>query len=134
MRRFALATLVVGFWITIAEFLRNELFLKEQWFAKYDDLGLTIPLAPVNLAAWAAWGFILAGCVTAMSRRMSYSETLFVSWLLAFVLVWIILGNLAVLPYGTLALAIPTSFLELAVAASIARGILGRKPRNTRVR
>ena len=125
MTRFLLATLASGAWINLSEFLRNELFFKHFWLEKYASLGLAFPSTPANNAAWAAWGFLLAGCIAALRRRTSFAATFVLSWIFAFPLMWIVIGNLNVLPFGLLSVAAPWSLLEIALAVVIAQKFLG---------
>jgi len=41
------------------------------------------------------------------------------SWFVAFVLMWVVIGNLGVLPYGLLVFAVPLSLLESFLATFI---------------
>jgi hypothetical protein len=46
-------------------------------------------------------------------------STTFITWLAAFVLMWLVVGNMAVLPFGILVYAIPLSLIEVALASWI---------------
>lgn len=127
MKKLALAILAAGAWINLSEFLRNELLFKQHWLDKYEALGLSFPSAPINGALWVLWGFLLAGCIVTLSRKQTFTETFLVSWTIAFLLMWIVTGNLNVLPVGLLPVAVPWSMVETALAVVIAQKIVGKK-------
>jgi hypothetical protein len=51
-----------------------------------------------------------------LSRRFSLWETVALGWLFCFVLMWLVIGNLGVLPMSILPYAIPWSLVEMAGA------------------
>lgn len=119
----ALAVFLTGLWVNGSEFLRNEIFLKHYWVDHYQSLGLVFPSEPVNGAVWVTWGFLFALAIHLLSRRFSFVQTALVSWLAGFVLMWVVLWNLKVLPEGLLVFALPLSLLECFVGAWIARRV-----------
>ncbi len=46
-------------------------------------------------------------------------QTVFLSWLSAFVMMWVAIGNLGVLPFSILYAAVPLSLLEVFIASFI---------------
>ncbi len=84
------------------------------------------PSALFNGALWAVWGFVLVGCIVWVRRRISWSRTVALCWTMGFALMWIVIGNLNVLPLALLPIALPWSLVEVAVAAWIAQAILKR--------
>ena len=110
---------VTGAWIGFSEFLRNELLFKFHWIAKYEELGLVFPSSMANNAVWGIWSLLLAAVILFLSRRLSLPETVAVSWISAFVLMWLTIGNLNVLPFRLLVAAVPLSVIEVFVAALI---------------
>ena len=121
MNKFLLAIVASGMWINASEFLRNEVLLKHYWLNKYAELGQTFPAAPVNNALWVLWGFLLAGMITFLARKLTFMETLLTTWVLAFLLMWVVIWNLNVLPHGLLIVAGPWSLGEIAGAIWITR-------------
>jgi len=117
----ALPVLLATIWISISEFVRNELLFKSFWVDHYKGLGLTFPSAPVNGAVWGVWSLVFAVAVYIISKRFSLFETAALSWVVAFVMMWLVIGNMGVLPYGLLVYAIPLSMLETLVAAFIVK-------------
>ncbi len=134
MKKTMLAILGTGVWINVSEFLRNELLFKRHWLAKYEALGLEFPSAPVNGMLWVLWGFVFAGCIVAVRRRASFMETVALCWTMGFVLMWIVIGNLGVLPFALLPVAVPWSVVEVMLAAFIAQRIMDRAEAGPNVR
>lgn len=125
MKNTVLAVLTSGIWISFSEFLRNEILFKGYWLNRYAALGLRFPSEASNNAMWVVWSFVLAGAVTLLARRLSLFETTLTAWLLAFVLMWVVVWNLDVLPLGLLPIAVPWSMGETVVAVLLARRFLG---------
>lgn len=115
MKRF-LAVLVAGVWINISEFMRNELLLKTHWTEHYESLGLSFPSEPINGAVWGIWGFLFAIAIAALSRKFSLGAAFLWAWIMGFVLMWLVTGNMLVLPFSILPYAIPLSLLETGLA------------------
>ncbi|MFZ2900657.1 MAG: hypothetical protein WA004_18640 [Saprospiraceae bacterium] len=114
-----LSILLATIWISVSEFVRNEFLVKSYWTEHYESLGLTFPAEPLNGAIWGLWSLLFAIAIYIISRRFSLLETTLLSWFVGFVLMWVVIGNLSVLPYGMLVFAIPLSLLEAYVATLI---------------
>lgn len=119
-----LAVLISAIWIILSEFVRNEVIFRSYWLNKYTALGHPFPSAPINNLMWVAWSFLLAGCVIYLSRKLSFFGAVLITWIFAFVMMWVVMWNLSVLPTGLLSVAVPWSFVEVIVAVLIARLIL----------
>jgi hypothetical protein len=128
MKRAILAFLAAGVWISISEFMRNELLFKSLWIEKYASLGLEFPSALGNNLMWGLWSFILAFAVVYILSKLGVIETMVMIWLMAFVMMWIVIGNLNVLPYALLLAAVPLSIIEVAVAVIISSFITRKEP------
>ncbi len=113
------AILLAGIWVNASEFFRNELLFKHYWTDHYQSLGLTFPAAPVNGMVWMLWGFLFGWAIFLISRKFDLKQTVLIGWLMGFVLMWLVVGNMGVLPVGILLYAIPLSLLEVAVATLI---------------
>ena len=111
--------LLATVWISISEFVRNEFLVKQQWVAHYQQLGLQFPSSAVNGAVWGLWSLLFAVAIAILSKKFAFFQTAFLAWFVGFVLMWVTIGNLGVLPYGILAYAIPLSLLESFVAVWI---------------
>jgi len=54
-----------------------------------------------------------------ISKKFTMIQTTFLSWFVAFVMMWVTIGNLGVLPYGLLLFAVPLSLFESFIATVI---------------
>jgi len=115
------AVVLAGMWVGLCEFLRNQFLLVSQWQGHYRDMGLVFPSQPANGMMWMVWSFLMAGTVYAISRRFGLWQTTFIAWVMGFVMMWVVIWNLSVLPVGTLPIAVPWSFVEALGAAFICR-------------
>lgn len=116
-----LPILIATLWISISEFVRNEFLVKTFWVEHYQNMGLVFPGAPVNGAVWGLWSLLFAIGIFILSKKFSLLHTTLLSWFMGFVLMWVVIGNLGVLPYGLLYVAIPLSLLEAFVASFIVK-------------
>jgi hypothetical protein len=119
LRKAALPVLLATIWISISEFVRNEVLLKSFWVEHYGDLGMVFPSEPINGAIWGLWSLLFATAIYVVSRRFSLFQTAALTWFVGFVLMWVVLWNMNVLPPGILVYAIPLSILETFLAAFI---------------
>ncbi len=106
-------------WISVSEFVRNEFIVKSYWTEHYKGLGLVFPSEPVNGAVWGIWSLLFAIVIYVISKKFTLIQSFVLSWFAGFVLMWVVIGNLGVLPYGILYFAIPLSLLEAFIAAFI---------------
>ncbi len=111
-------------WISVSEFARNEFLLKSFWINHYQAMGLTFPSAPVNGAVWGIWALVFSFAIFAVAHRFSLVKTALISWIFGFVMMWLVIGNLGVLPFGILYAAVPLSLLEAFVAAWITKRLI----------
>ena len=114
-----LPVLLAAVWISISEFVRNEIIVKSYWTQHYESLGLVFPSEPINGAVWGLWSLLFAIAIFIISKKFSLIQTTFLSWFVGFVLMWVTIGNMGVLPDGLLYLAIPLSLLEAFVGSLI---------------
>jgi len=114
-----LPIVLAGIWISISEFVRNEFILKSFWLEHYQQMGLLFPSEPINGAIWGIWSFFYAVSIYIFSKKFSLLQTTLFSWFVGFVLMWLVIGNLNVLPYKILPFAIPLSLLEAFIASFI---------------
>ncbi len=110
------AIVLATVWISISEFLRNEFLLKHLWVEHYQKMGLVFPSEPMNGAIWGLWSSCFAVGIFIISRKFSLFQTFLLSWFVGFVFMWLVVGNLGVLPFGILPVAIPLSLLETVLA------------------
>lgn len=117
LRKTLLPVLLATIWISLSEFLRNEILFKSYWTTHYEKLGLSFPSGPVNGAMWGVWSMLFAVSIFIIAKKFSLLHTFLLSWFIGFVLMWVVIGNLGVLPFALLYVAVPLSLLEAAVAA-----------------
>jgi hypothetical protein len=121
LKKIILPIFLATIWISISEFVRNELLLKSYWTEHYEHLGLVFPSEPVNGAVWGLWSLCFAIAVFIIAKKFSLLETTLLSWFAGFVLMWIVVWNMSVLPAGILLFAVPLSILEAFIASLIIR-------------
>ncbi len=114
-----LSVLVATIWISISEFLRNEFLVKSFWVKHYQGLGLKFPSEPINGAIWGVWSLLFAIAIFMLAKKFTLLQTTLLSWFMAFVMMWVAIGNLSVLPFELLGYAIPLSLLEALIATWI---------------
>lgn len=124
MSKYIPAVLAAGLWMNISEFVRNELLIKNLWIDGFSAIGLSFPSSPVNGAIWGLWAFIFVTVLALLTTKFGVVKSTVMSWMLGFVLLWIAMWNMAVLPEGLLYWAVPWSLIEVYVAALIANRIL----------
>lgn len=116
-----LPLLAATFWISLSEFLRNEFLIKSMWTDHYASLGLTFPSDPVNGMIWGIWSLFFALAIFILAKKFSFIQTTFIAWWMAFAMMWLVIGNMGVLPFGSLVIAFPLSLLETSIAVYIIR-------------
>jgi len=114
-----LPILLATIWISVSEFVRNEFFVKSYWTDHYNSLGLTFPFEPINGAVWGLWSLLFAIAIYIISKKFSLLQTTFLSWFVGFVLMWVVIWNMDVLPQGLLYIAAPLSLFEAFLATLI---------------
>lgn len=114
-----LPILLATIWISISEFVRNTFFLHEYWIEHYKNLGMIFPEELINGAVWGIWSLCFAIGIYIISRKFSLTQTTFLSWFVGFVCMWLVVGNMGVLPVEILYVAIPLSILEVFLATFI---------------
>jgi hypothetical protein len=119
MKKTLLSILLATIWIAVSEFLRNTFFLHFYWIEHYKSLGMIFPEQAINGAIWGVWSLCFAIAIYILHKKFSLLQTSLLSWFVGFVLMWLVTGNMGVLPLGILPFAIPLSLLETFVASFI---------------
>jgi hypothetical protein len=119
IKKTVLPMLLAAVWISISEFVRNTFLLHNYWTTHYQNLGLTFPELPINGAIWGIWSLCFSIAIFIFSKKYTLLQTTFLSWFVGFVFMWLVIGNLGVLPYGILLYTIPLSLLESFIASYI---------------
>jgi hypothetical protein len=114
-----LSILLATLWISSSEFVRNSILLRNHWIEHYKNLGLIFPEQNSNGAVWGIWSLFFAIIIYIISKKFTFKETFLLSWFIGFVLMWMVIGNLNVLPFTILPFAIPLSLLEVFIATFI---------------
>ncbi len=113
IRHSVLPVLIATIWISINEFARNEILLKSLWTGHYEKVAaIPFPSDPINGAVWGIWSLVFALVIRWISKGNSFKGTVLTSWVVGFVLMWLVVGNMGVLPYDILPYALPWSFAE----------------------
>ncbi|PJZ51370.1 hypothetical protein [Leptospira adleri] len=121
LRNFFVPVLATAAWITASEFFRNEILFKSYWVLHYESKGLRFPSEPINGAVWILWSFFLAVVLYILSRKFTLTQTFLFGWFVGFVLMWIVVWNLGMLPSGLLIYAVPLSLLEIFLGSIIVK-------------
>ena len=120
IRTTILPLFVATLWISISEFVRNEFLLKSFWINHYLSLGLTFPSDSIHGVIWGIWSLLFAIAIFIIAKRFSIMQTTLLSWFIGFVMMWVVIGNLGVLPGGMFFFyGIPLSILESFLATVI---------------
>lgn len=119
MKRASLSIAAATIWISISEFVRNTFLLREYWVAHFAARGQTFPEEALNGAVWGIWSLCFAIGIYVLSRKFTMVHTALLSWLFGFVCMWLVIGNLGVLPFGILPIAVPLSLFEVFLAVYI---------------
>ncbi len=127
MKKTLLPILLATVWISLNEFVRNEYVVKKYWTAYYAALGLQFPSAPVNGAVWGLWSLLMATVFYLLARKFSWVESLVTGWVAGYLMMWVVIGNLGVLPTDLLPVAVPWSLLEAFGAVYLVRMFSGEQ-------
>lgn len=119
MKKTILPILLATVWISLSEFVRNTFLLHSNWVEHYQNLGMIFPEQPLNGAVWGLWSLCFAIAIFIIARKFSLLQTTLLAWLVGFVFMWLVIGNLGVLPFSILPIAIPLSLLEAFLASFI---------------
>ena len=121
LKKIILHVFLTGLWINFSESVRWVLAAKSYWDEKYQSMGLVFLEEPINLAVWMTWGFLFAAIIFVLSKKFSLVQTALMSWFVVFVMLWIVLWNVGILPAGMLWIVAPLSLLEAFVGAFICK-------------
>ena len=114
-----LAIFLAFIWISISEFVRNSFLVHSEWINHFQNLGLIFPEQPVNGAIWGIWSLVFSIFLYIIYKRFNFFETISLGWVAGFLMMWLVLGNLNVLPFNILIYAVPLSIIEVIIAVYI---------------
>ncbi|PLX10434.1 MAG: hypothetical protein C0594_04990 [Marinilabiliales bacterium] len=123
IKKTILPVLLAAIWISISEFVRNEILLKAYWIDYYESMGLIFPSEPINGAIWGIWSLCFAISIFIIAKKFTLIQTTLITWFVGFVFMWLVIGNMNVLPFGILPFAIPLSILEAFLASLIVKKV-----------
>ncbi len=124
MRKYILAVLVAGIWVNISEFARAYAFM-DSWSTHYTAMNVAYPPAEMKMWVWIVWGFLAAGVVAWLATKFDLLRTAGIAWISIFLLTTIAMLNIAFVPMDLALVELPWTFVEMLIAAFIARKILG---------
>ena len=111
----------MGIWINISETVRWLFLIESYWIEYYQKMHLVFPNDPVNAIIWMIWGFLFAIVIFVLSKKFNPLQTALISWLAVFVMLWIVLWNINVLPVKILWYVVPLSFFEAYIGVLICK-------------
>ena len=121
LKNTVLPILLTGLWINISEIVRWGLVIKSHWVNHYQSMNLVFPTEPVNGIIWLIWGFLFAVIVFILSKKFNLIQTTLLSWFVVFVMLWVVLWNINILPRVILWIVVPLSLLEAFISALICK-------------
>lgn len=127
MKKTILPILLATIWISISEFARNTFLVHSYWVEHYQTLGMTFPEQPINGAVWGIWSLCFATAIFILSKKFTLLQTTLIAWFIGFVLMWLVIGNMGVLPLRILPIAVPLSFVEAFLASWIIKKMTSNK-------
>jgi len=89
------------------------------FYPEYSSHSENFPSEPLNGAVWGLWSMLFAIAVFVISQKFSLLQTTLLSWFVAFVLMWVVIWNMNVLPQELLYIAAPLSLFETFLATWI---------------
>ena len=98
LKKVGLPILLTGIWINVSITIGWMLILESYWVEKYQSLNLVFPTGLSNNIIWMIWGFMLAIIIYILSKKFTLVQTTFISWFVAFIMLWVIIWNIGVLP------------------------------------
>ena len=119
LKKTILPILLTGIWLNISGTIRWIYLIEPYWLEKYNYLNLEFPADPINNIMWMIWGFMFAMVIFILSKRFNLIQTTLLSWFMVYVMMWVIVWNVGVLPTGMLWINIPLSFIDAYVGTFI---------------
>ncbi len=126
-KRVILPILITGIWVNISETIRWLYLIEPYWFEKYEQLEIEFPKEDINLVVWMIWGFVYATIIFILSQKFTLVQTTVYSWLAVFVMTWIVLWNIGILPTEMLWYNVPLSILETFVGTLICKKLINQQ-------
>jgi len=118
-----LPIMLIGLWINISITVGWVLILEGYWIEKFQSMNLVFPTGLINNITWMIWGFMLATIIFIFSKKFSLWQTTFLAWFVAFIMMWVIVWNVEVLPTGMLLFNIPNSLFITYIGTLICKRV-----------
>ncbi len=116
-----LPVLLTGIWLNVSGTVRWLFLIEDFWIEKYNSLNLIFPAELLNNITWMVWGFLFAILIYILSKKFNLLQTTLLSWFAAYVMMWVIVWNVGILPPETLWINIPLSLLDAFIGALICK-------------
>lgn len=121
LKKTLLPILLTEIWINLSETIRWVFLIKSYWIEHYEKLGLVYSEKPINLIIWMIWGFLLATLIFILTKKFTVFHTTLLVWFSVFIMMWIVVWNIGILPVDMLWYNAPISFVEIFIGAMICR-------------
>jgi len=121
-----LPILLTGIWLNVSGTIRWIFLIEPYWIEKYKELNLIYQSDLINNIVWMIWGFFFAFIIYVLSKKFKLMQTTLLSWLAIYVMMWMVVWNVGVLPVKMLWINIPLSFIDAYVGALICRKLLNK--------
>ena len=126
LKKTILPILLTGIWMNVAGTIRWIYLIEPYWLEKYNYLDLVFPSATINNITWMIWGFMFAMVIFILSRKFNLIQTTLLSWFMVYVMMWVVVWNVGVLPTDMLWVNIPLGFLDAFVGALICKRLASK--------
>jgi hypothetical protein len=113
------AVLAAGLWMTLVQFVQNQLLFLGLWQDLFRSHGQLFATAPLNGMLWTVWSLLHAYLVRELLATRRFGQAVFGAWLISFVMMWCALYNLQALPLQLLLAAVPISLGATYLSAKI---------------
>ena len=121
LKKTFLPILLTGIWINFSETIRWFLLIESYWIEKYQSLNLILPTGLTTNITWMIWCFLFATVIFILSKKFSVLHTAFLAWFMVFVMMWIVIWNVGILPTGMLWFNAPLGLIEVFIGAWICK-------------
>lgn len=124
LKKSVLPILVTGLWINISETILWIFLVKSYWIDRFDKLNIQYIEEPINMAVWGIWGFSYATVIFILAKKFTLIQTTLLSWSMVFVMMWMVVWNVGVLPTKMLWFNAPLSLIVTFVAVWICKKMM----------
>ena len=121
LKKTLLPIFLIGIWVNISITIGWILIFEPYWVEKYQSLNIDFPAGINNNIVWIIWGFMFAIVIFILSKKFNLLQTTFLAWFTAFIMMWVIVWNIDVLPTGMLLFNIPNTLFITFIAAVISK-------------